>query len=384
MIAINLTLDGSIGAASPITIDGSVTAIGGQNDAGSTLIVASDTGQVRILDLLITAADPDTLIACAGTDITVPFTVAGTDPLMAGNMFMLQLSDSSGSFDNDTTIAMMMGTTSGILTGTLPFNLPQNTQYRVRVISTMPRASGPDNGTDITIYPVANKPTISANGSTTLCQGDSVQLEGPPGAFGYLWNTNSQAQNIIVQTPGDYAAKITSMFGCLSRYSDTITVTVDPLPATPAVSIVNTDSLTSSVMASSYVWLLNGAATWFTSQTIMPIVSGSYSVIAVSVNGCASDTSAAVAFTITGLSTVQNLSGNVSIFPNPSAGTVTISSQEINLETVRVTDLAGRTIMSRAFNGHQQMNITVRTAGLYFITLTTTNGDRMVSKLVVK
>ena len=285
-MAIDLSLTGSTGASSPVTIDGSVTAIGGIDDSGKTFIIASDTGQVRILDLLIVASDPDTLVACAGTNISVPFTVSGTDTLMTGNMFMLQLSDSSGSFDNDTTFAMMMGTGSGVITGTLPVDLPQNTKYRVRVVSTMPRASGPDNGTDIIIYPVPNTPTIGAAGSTTLCQGDSVELQGPAGAFGYLWNTNSQAQNIMVTTAGDYAARITSAFGCLSRYSDTISVSVDPLPATPAITMVGTDSLTASVIAASYVWLLNGSATSFTTQTINPTVSGDYTVIAVSANGC--------------------------------------------------------------------------------------------------
>jgi len=103
-------------------------------------------------EIQITTGTVPTSICEATTNISVPFTTSGyVDP---GNIFTAQLSDTSGSFANPVTIGTYGGgadDVAGTINATLPNNL-YGSGYRIRVVSTNPAFSGPDNGSDISFH----------------------------------------------------------------------------------------------------------------------------------------------------------------------------------------------------------------------------------------
>jgi hypothetical protein len=119
--------------------------------------------------------------------------------------------------------------------------------------------------------------TISANGSTTICTGNSVQLTGtvsPTGVYQYQWQRNgtnitgANTNDLSVNTSGNYVLKVTDLNSTIYN-SNTINVTVNSLPSAPSVtynspaiicnggSVLMSDNSSTNV---SYSWFLNNVA----------------------------------------------------------------------------------------------------------------------------
>lgn len=68
------------------------------------------------------------------------------------------------------------------------------------------------------LYPVvvddAVSPTITANGPTTFCTGDSVTLSASPGFTSYLWSDGESTASIVVRISGTYTVTATKWSGC--------------------------------------------------------------------------------------------------------------------------------------------------------------------------
>ncbi|MCC6383862.1 MAG: T9SS type A sorting domain-containing protein, partial [Bacteroidia bacterium] len=73
--------------------------------------------------------------------------------------------------------------------------------------------------------PVAS---ITPNGSTTFCQGGSVDLDASAGAS-WLWSNGATTQSINVTASGTFTVTVTNAQGCSATSAGT-TVTVNPLP----------------------------------------------------------------------------------------------------------------------------------------------------------
>jgi len=70
--------------------------------------------------------------------------------------------------------------------------------------------------------------TITANGSTTLCTGQNVQLTANAGSS-WLWSNGATTQSILVTNAGNYTVTVFNASGC-SATSAATTVTVNPPP----------------------------------------------------------------------------------------------------------------------------------------------------------
>jgi hypothetical protein len=80
-------------------------------------------------------------------------------------------------------------------------------------------------------YNAITPPTVSANGPTTLCQGDSVKLTSSV-ATTYLWSNGETTRSITVGTSGNYSVIVTQGTGCTATASSpVITVTTYTPPA---------------------------------------------------------------------------------------------------------------------------------------------------------
>jgi uncharacterized repeat protein (TIGR03803 family) len=111
---------------------------------------------------------------CAGSPVSIPYTIAGT--YQPGNVFTAQLSDASGSFASPVNIGSVAAVGSGILNANLPGLTTTGTGYRVRIVSTNPIATGSDNGSNITINTCADVWPGDANSDGTADNLDVLEL----------------------------------------------------------------------------------------------------------------------------------------------------------------------------------------------------------------
>ena len=87
---------------------------------------------------------------CAGDVIEVSYTV--NVPFYSGNIFIAQISDGLGNFDNPVNIGTLNSISSGTITATIPDSTTLSVAYKIRVIGTVPVIIGTDNGSYLSIF----------------------------------------------------------------------------------------------------------------------------------------------------------------------------------------------------------------------------------------
>jgi gliding motility-associated-like protein len=172
--------------------------------------------------------------------------------------------------------------------------------YAVMIYNASGCQSASSVPTIVTVNALPATPTITADGPTTFCIGESVILTSSEGTS-YLWSSGATLPGIIVSTAGIYTVKVTNASGCLSAASGSVSIAVNTLP-------VVTTGYNGPVCAGSALSLSGGPAGmrvyyWsgpgeFSSLLQNPSVSdsatldmaGIYTLIVANNNGC-SDTS---------------------------------------------------------------------------------------------
>ncbi|NND31609.1 MAG: hypothetical protein HKN76_03390 [Saprospiraceae bacterium] len=139
--------------------------------------------------------------------------------------------------------------------------------------------------------PSQTPPSITIKGSnatdTTFCSGGMVVLKSDQ-PTGNMWSTGATSDSIIVNSSGNYSLMFDDGTGCGLQQSNTITVTVNPLP-TPSISGTlgicpgggNMTTLDAGAGYVSYEW-----SNFSTTQTIDVSVAGSFSVTVIDANMC--------------------------------------------------------------------------------------------------
>ena len=100
---------------------------------------------------------------------------------------------------------------------------------------------GAVTGSDQVTFTLPTKPTITASGATTFCQGGSVILtanSSPAGVYSYTWQTGAITQGINVASSGSYTVTAVNSIGCSETSTPTI-ITVNDLPAAPIANSVS-------------------------------------------------------------------------------------------------------------------------------------------------
>jgi gliding motility-associated-like protein len=83
--------------------------------------------------------------------------------------------------------------------------------------------------TILTVNALPGIPTVTAEGPTTFCEGDTVTLTSSEGNS-YLWSSGETLPSITVYTAGTYTVKVTNENGCLSTASGSVAIVVNTLP----------------------------------------------------------------------------------------------------------------------------------------------------------
>lgn len=171
----------------------------------------------------------------ASANITVPFTATGT--VNAGNNYIAQLSNASGSFASPTDIGSLASNSTGSLSinAVIPSGLPAGNNYQIRVVATDPASTGSTSTTILSVNTAPNASIIGLPSNGVICEGESITLQGNGGAT-YAWSPTASLDNPNLQTVSAspavttvYTATVTGQNGCVS--TATFTVTVDDCAA---------------------------------------------------------------------------------------------------------------------------------------------------------
>jgi gliding motility-associated-like protein len=203
--------------------------------------------------------------------------------------------------------------------------------------------------------------TIAANGPTTFCQGESVTLTATPGAT-YLWNNGQITQSIDVTTAGLYFVTITNAAGC-TAVSNTISVNVNGLSSAvitasgPLTFCQGDDVTLTATPGTNYLW-----STGETTQSIVVSSTMAVHVDVTNATGCV--TSSAIT--------------NVTVIPSVQAEITASGSTALCLgSSVTLSGPTANGVSYSWSNGvttATTQSITVNTAGVYTLTVSTGNG----------
>ena len=235
--------------------------------------------------------------------------------------------------------------------------------YKVTVTDNNGCQSPESEPFELIVKSTPEQPVITANGSTTFCEGSNLELAAPAGYAGYLWSTGETTATIQVAASGEYSVRVTSEFGCESPVSDPISVTVLPASEQPVVTPSGSTALcpgeeielSAPVGYAAYQWS-NGA----TNQSIQVSEAGNYSVIVTNEEGCISLASEAVA---------------VIINPVPTQPVITVSGETTLCQGGEVILIAPEGYAAyRWSTGETTPEIKVSTSGNYSVIVQNNEG----------
>ncbi|MBL0102327.1 MAG: PKD domain-containing protein [Bacteroidetes bacterium] len=257
------------------------------------------------------------------------------------------------------------------------------------------------NGCPYTAGPVQvtvkRSPTATISGKTVYCQGEKLDLKTTSAGTSFVWQqlvpfagvvgTNAPNLNITANTPGTitYSVTVTSANGCSSSAS--ITITVDPVPtsayidSSSSLTFCEGDSVLLTVVppGASYLWSKSPTPALTSpadsNDSLWVSVTGTYSVIVQTINGCAYPAIAPV---------------NVTVNPKPVANitgdTVMCVGDQLLLQT---TPVGGGTyswvgpIATGSSNPFVVPNMQLGDGGLYTVTVTNSYGCTQTDAITV-
>jgi PKD repeat protein len=206
--------------------------------------------------------------------------------------------------------------------------------------------------------------TITPDGSTTFCPGDSLLLTSNTESS-YLWNTGANSQSIYVTTAGSFTVTVTNSDGC-TAVSAPVTTTLGAQPAVITSSGPTTFCEGGNVTlfannGSGYLW-----STGETTESIFVTTAGTYSVTVTYPGNCSAP------------------SGLVTVVINPAPVITIITNPNDNFcigDSVTLTaNAAGAIIWSTS---DVTPSITVGDPGIYTASVTDANGCEASSSVTL-
>ncbi len=259
--------------------------------------------------------------------------------------------------------------------------------YTYRCIVTNGAGSDTSNVALLTVSaPVV--PAVSIPSSmTSLCAGDAATIsatptnEGTAPSYEWFWvGFGSVGTGQTLNVPAGFLpagthiiyCELTSNAACAAPTlvtSNSLTVTVDPLPATPIIS-QEADTLSTTQYAS-YQWYLDGTTMLGTDSAQTANATGAYTVVVTNVEGC-SATSAAYNYVVTFIQSSE-ATAVLTIYPNPSNGIIAITTNNAINATVFVYNVLGKQIASKQLNAMStnMIDLSAQANGSYFVVLKT-------------
>ena len=173
-------------------------------------------------------------------------------------------------------------------------------------------------------------------GTATVCQGQNAVIYTVPtiaNATSYVWTlpsgaTGTSTTNSIAVSYGTSAVTgnitVKGTNTCGNGATSTYAVTVNPLPATPFITL-NGNVLHSDAPLGNQWYNQSGLLSGATIQNYTPLANGDYYVI-VTLLGCSSDTSNIINVVLTGIEETEK-NKNIKVYPNPFKNELIIESK---------------------------------------------------------
>ena len=291
--------------------------------------------------------------------------ISGSTTFCNGDSVILQAVESNASYSwntSDTTAAIKVSQSGGYY---LALTTPDGCMLMTDTIN-------------IIVNPNPNT-TVAVTGSLDLCPGDSVEFSANPGLI-YSWTSGDSTQTITVGQTGNYAVDLTNGFGCTST-SASQNVIVHPFPQTSMIlgdtsGIVPLQQYTyvvTQTLGNTYNWTsINGAVISGQGTNIATVIWSQDTVGSLQVvesNGYCSDTASLAIRTNIGVNEFGLR--NITLFPNPTQGKVSISADE-PLGEIKVFAATGALITIKNTNETSvQFDFSTLSAGVYWITIGT-------------
>jgi len=205
---------------------------------------------------------------CSQDNVNVSFTATGT--FNFGNVFIAQLSDTSGSFSSFYNIGSLSGTVSGTINCIIPY-VSTGTSYRIRVIGSDPYIIGSDNGTNLSIYALPSV-NFSLSPYEVVTGQDVTFTNNSNGAASCFWDFGNGAipatffgcNPPLVQysTPGvkSTTLTVTSAQGCTDSYTGSWWNSVEVYSCNPVIpsNAIVVDSVLNGTGGGAIVWVWSG------------------------------------------------------------------------------------------------------------------------------
>ncbi|MCX6335396.1 MAG: FG-GAP-like repeat-containing protein [Bacteroidia bacterium] len=115
--------------------------------------------------------------------------------------------------------------------------------YSIKVSNSLANCISTSGQTNVTVNPIPVSPYISASGPIQFCQGDSVALSVTNTAgYTYQWKLNggavgSNSPQFVAKNSGNYNLVVSNANGCSVASTNSIDVTVHPLPSVSNISL---------------------------------------------------------------------------------------------------------------------------------------------------
>lgn len=199
-----------------------------------------------------------------------------------------------------------------------------------------------------------------SSSQSIYCEGDqlTVAAESNLADAQYAWYVNDVLQNESSSVLTLTASADASIF-CVIATSDlcgaagevstnTLSLQVEAIPATPVITYTEPDLLASSASSGNQWYLDGNLLPGATGQTYTALDNGVYTVV-VNNGPCVSPVSEPVDVIIFSLE--ENTQSGISIFPNPVEDQLILNAANVGEAELRISDLSGRLIYQTKFNG---------------------------------
>lgn len=203
----------------------------------------------------------------------------------------------------------------------------------------------------VSVYANPSLQVINFSPEDSICTGDSALL-WVDGGYSYQWYNdtllliNENDSVYYTSQSGNYWVKVTNAYGCSSN-SLPQNITVSPKPPKPGFIFMGNNTLKTFTSGFSLQWYLNGVAIAGATTQNCTISAPGYYMMSSS-NGFCLTYSDSAFYTPTAIGEEPGPVNSFSVFPNPNAGSFTLSVEVRNktdLEIV-IEDMVGRVVFA--------------------------------------
>ena len=253
-------------------------------------------------------------------------------------------------------------------------HLTSTTKYYIAVSGTgvLQNPAGTGKTVTIAINQTPSPTPVISFDKQTICIGDTARLSSS-NASGNQWYKDGTIINGATQAvlkvvgSGNYTAKTTNTASCVSATSNIVLVTVNAIPATPAISfnkqsICQGDSaILSTTSNNGFQWFQDGIlVTGASSANFKAKTTGVYSVKTTSLSGCVSLISTAVTINVNAVPATPTITVNKQVFCSGDSAILSSSSATGNQWYQNAVLIAGAS----------SANYAAKTSGNYTVKIT--------------